>query len=135
MSERKIVVEFTVKDEDRFHASLQRWSSLPETTIVGYRADDSVGRREALTAFVNHMELKLRKNDHKKNWREKPIEALHQLMLLELKEFEVALEFFTIEEAKPELVDVANFAMILWDRLGMMDQQSMVGVDKKLAGS
>lgn len=82
----------------------------------------SMHMREPLRAFAVAMEQKLRKNDHKTDWRTKPIEAFVRLLKLELAEFEVADEFFTVEEARKELVDIANFALILHDRLGMIDQ-------------
>lgn len=82
----------------------------------------SVILRRPLRTFVHEMEQKLRKNDHKTDWRTKPIEAFVRLLKLELAEFEVADEFFTVEEARKELVDIANFALILYDRLGMIDQ-------------
>ncbi len=88
----------------------------------GYRADDYVQRREALTKFVTAMELKLRKNDHKTSWRLQPIEALYRLLKIEMMEFEVADEFLTVNEARNELVDVANFALILFDRLSLIQQ-------------
>lgn len=77
--------------------------------------------RTPLLTFACLMEQKLRKNDHKTGWRHLPVEALLRLMLLELEEFKVADEFFCVEEAQHELVDVANFAMMLHDRLGMLD--------------
>lgn len=122
----KVHVEFSVPKgrRDEFLKHLQTWdegSSIP--FIVTFRADDYVARREALVKFVDQMELKLRKNEHKKNWREKPIEALFRLLMLEVEEFKVAHEFFTVEEARPELVDVANFALICWDRLGLLEQE------------
>lgn len=120
-------VAFTIVNGkyDEFMASLQKWDVAANWSncVLGYRADDYVQRREALVAFVDQMELKLRRNEHKRNWREKPIEALFKLMLLEVEEFKVAHEFFTIAESRPELVDIANFAMICWDRLGQLEQE------------
>lgn len=121
----KIVVEFTVQDgkRDEFLAQLQAADSKDMfAACQGFRADDYVSRREALVKFVDAMELKLRKNDHKTNWRTQPVEALIRLMLLELEEFKVADEFFTVAEARTELTDVSNYALIVYDRLGMLDQ-------------
>lgn len=117
-------VAFAVQDGKReeFLAWLQVATESAILPLQGYRADDYVSRRAALVAFVDQMEVKLRKNEHKRNWREKPIEALFKLLLLEVEEFKVAHEFFTVGEAKGELVDVANFAMMVWDRLSLMDQ-------------
>lgn len=124
MNER-ITVEFTVPvgKREQFLSELQAWDTDGSNCSVGFRADDQVQRRQALSLFVDQMELKLRRNEHKRNWREKPIEALFKLLLLEIEEFKVSHEFFTISESRTELVDAANFAMIVWDRLGMLDQE------------
>lgn len=121
----KVVVEFSVKDRDAFLAALQTATSYNggmRDLVIGYRADDHVQRRSALETFANQMEIKLRKNDHKTGWREKPIEALFKLLLLEVEEFKVAYDYFTVGEARPELVDIANFALIVSDRLSLLDQ-------------
>lgn len=73
--------------------------------------------RPEVAEFALAMEAKLRKNDGKTHWREKPIEALKRLMLLEVEEFKVAHEFFDASEAMKELVDIANYALILRDRI------------------
>lgn len=122
----KVTVEFVIKPgrRDDFLMTLQKLDqddAMP--TVIGFRADDFVQRREALVKFVDRMEEKLRKNDHKTTWRKKPIKALVQLMKLEIAEADVAMEFFTVEEARTELVDISNFAMIVWDRLGMLDEK------------
>lgn len=121
----KVVVEFSVKDRDAFLIALQTATSYNggmRDLVIGYRADDHVQRRSALETFANQMEIKLRKNDHKTGWREKPIEALFKLLLLEIEEFKVSYEYFTVGEARPELVDIANFALIVSDRLSLLDQ-------------
>lgn len=84
---------------------------------------DGVELRPAVRAFAEAMELKLRKGDGKKtHWREQPIEALVRLFKIEMQEFEVADDFFSVAEARGESVDLANYALIVWDRLGMLDQ-------------
>lgn len=89
---------------------------------LGYRADDTVQRREALQKFVDRMELVLRAHDGKTSWRERPIEALIRLLKLEMHEFDVAHEFFEISEARKELIDIANYCLICDDRLSLLDQ-------------
>lgn len=79
--------------------------------------------RPELEDFSLHMEEKLKKNDHKKGWRELPVEALERLLKLELEEYYVARDFFGPEAARKELIDVANFCMMLWDRLGMLKDE------------
>jgi hypothetical protein len=122
---QSISVEFTLADGldptkflHELSAITDKWDGL-----VGFRADDQVERRAALRLFVDQMEMKLRKNDHKTGWRLKPIEALYKLLKLEMHEFEVAFEHFPVNEARPELIDIANFALIVWDRLSMLDQE------------
>lgn len=79
--------------------------------------------RPVLFDFATTMEIKLKKNDHKKGWRDLPIEALQRMLLLELEEYKVARDFFGPQTARKELVDVANFCMMLWDRLGMLEDK------------
>ncbi len=68
------------------------------------------------------MEKKLRKNDHKSSWRDLPVEALFKLLMIEIEEYRVAHDYFTVAEARNELVDVGNYALILWDRLSVLPQ-------------
>lgn len=79
--------------------------------------DTTMDIREALAEFALAMEGKLRKNDHKTGWSRQPIEAHIKLLKIELMEFDVALEFLGDEEAANECVDIANFAMIIRDKL------------------
>lgn len=85
--------------------------------------------RPELMEFVLRMEDKLRRNDHKTSWKKQPIEAHLRLLKIELQEFEVAYEFFGRDEAANELVDIANFAMILFNKLKhenkVQDEQSV----------
>lgn len=80
--------------------------------------------RPVLRDFALQMEYKLRKNDHKTGWRDLPVEALFKLLMLEIEEFKVAKEFFGKEEARKELVDVANFCMMLHDRLSLEEDKN-----------
>jgi hypothetical protein len=125
MSER-VVVEFQVIDKDKFLVALQKWDEacapLDLNGCISFRADDYVSKRQALVAFVDRMEEKLRKNEYKRNWREKPIDALFKLAMLEIQEFKTAKRFFTVGEARAELPDAANFLMMCYDRMGMFDQ-------------
>lgn len=73
--------------------------------------------RREVAEFAMAMEAKLRKNDHKTGWQQLPVEALRRLMMLEIEEYNVAREFFGSAEAMAELVDIANFAMMLRDRI------------------
>lgn len=92
--------------------------------VVRIRMPDR--HRPALASFADEMEAKLKRNDHKTSWRELPVEALFRLLQIEIEEFKVAKEFLSVAEARNELVDIANFGMILWDRLGMEDQKAKV---------
>ena len=94
-----------------------------ETLMMGFRADDFVHRRAALQKFADQMELVLRKHDNKTTWRDKPVEALFKLLQLELEECKIAMQYFTVADARRELIDVANYCMICWDRLNTLDQE------------
>lgn len=91
----------------------------PEVTFDGMVQ----GVRPEVAEFAVAMEQKLRKKDGKTHWRERPIEALKRLMLLEVEEFKVAHEFFGPDEAMDELRDIANYALILWDRIRIEKQK------------
>lgn len=73
--------------------------------------------RPEVLEFAAAMEAKLRKNDHKTGWKDQPIEAHIKLLRIEMMEFDVALEFLGDEEACKECVDLANFALIIRDKL------------------
>ena len=75
--------------------------------------------RDSLINFANKCEEKLKKNDHKSDWRTLPVEALVRKLEIEIEEFKVALQYEGVEDARNELVDVANFAMMLWDRMSI----------------
>lgn len=128
----QVTVVFEVNDRDRFLDRLQSLDESYGTGANGWRADDVVQRREALTKFVDRMETVLRQHDSKTTWRERPVEALVRLMKLELAEFDVAFDFFEVAEMRKELVDLANYAMITDDRLSLLQQDKpMHGQEKK----
>lgn len=127
----KVYVEFDIKDgkADEFEAWLQKTTMEDDSGVVlGYRSSEDGHRREALEKFANEMEIVLRRHDHKTGWRERKIEALVKLMYLEIEEFKVAFEFFEVKDARKELVDTANFCLIVWDRLSLLDQDKNAGV-------
>lgn len=85
--------------------------------------------RDSLDAFARRMEAKLKKNDHKNDspegWHALPIEGLIRQMLVEIEEFKVADDFFAVKRTREELVDIANFAMIVDDRLSTLEQDTL----------
>lgn len=94
--------------------------------VIRLGPPESLGLRPALSDFAMAMEVKLKKNDHKSSWLELPIEALYRLLKIELAEFEVAMDFLTVADAQNELVDIANFSLILFDRLRLEDPKAKV---------
>jgi len=77
----------------------------------------SVPVRAEVAEFAVAMEAKLKKNDHKTGWQQQPIEAHIKLLKIEVMEFDVAFEFLGDVVAAKECVDIANFALILRDKL------------------
>lgn len=120
-----VYVAFTVHDVERFEAQLQA-ACEHDDNVVGLRTGQSMEHRPALKQFADQMEEKLKKNDSKTHWRELPVEALFRLLNIELEEYRVAHEFLTVKEARTELVDVANYALILWDRLSLEVQNENI---------
>lgn len=127
----RVVVEFNVSDREKFLKELQEAEENEHFSCHGFRADDALDKRVPVKVFSDAMEMKLRKNDHKRGWRELPIEALLRLMLLEVEELKVALDFLDVKEARNEAVDIGNFSMMLHDRLGMLDQDKPMGKDNQ----
>lgn len=127
-----VLVHFTTTNPEALQKWLQQATEQfdPQGICVGYRIDDGVSRRAALVDFASAMEIKLRKNDHKSSWRDLPIVALFRQLLLEIEELKVAMDYLPVEEARDECVDVANFGLILWDRLSMMEEGRTVGAQR-----
>lgn len=125
MNEEEVTVVFKVAagGRERFLAALNKWDEAQGEfgPALGFRADDTVQRRAALQTFADKMELVLRKHDHKTTWRTDPIEMLVRKLKLELMEFDIAYDFERWEEARNEAVDLANFCLIVYDRLSMPD--------------
>lgn len=121
----KIVVEFDVPSPIDFKEGLRLWrNTSPFVVYHGFRVIEKsvdavhgdVTLRPALLEFAKQMEIKLRKNDDKKGWREYPIAALRRLLGIEIQELDVAMDF-NIGDPVTECVDTANFAMMLADRI------------------
>lgn len=133
MSER-VIIEFEVLSghKDAFLRSVQKWDdSLGDGSLcLGFRADDALDKRVPVKVFSDAMEQVLRRHEHKTTWREKPVEALFKLLRLEVEEASVALDHFSAAEARHEMIDIANFACILYDRLGMLKQEKTLGEQK-----
>lgn len=80
--------------------------------------------RPVVAEFALQMEQKLAKNDHKTDWQTLPIEAHRRKLELEVEEYKIALQFEGPSAAKLELVDIANFCLILWDRIRAEEQNA-----------
>ena len=119
----KLTVEFEVHDRAEFERALEIWhNSVPNGAGPGYRIDKGLEQREALRRFSSDMEQKLRKNDWKTDWRSLPLIALFRKLLIEIEEFKVSFDYYPVGEAKRELVDIANFALIVYDRMSRLHQ-------------
>lgn len=128
----KLILEFTLNDKVRTDELIDYLDGHLMRGLLGEYVSSfkslapADGPRPPLAAFVERMEAKLRKNDHKnetpEGWHDLPIDGLLKLMHLEIEEFKVADDFFAVKRARAELVDVANFAMIVDDRLSTLDQ-------------
>ena len=83
--------------------------------------------RKAVETFAEAMEARLKENDHKGGWGEDKcsLEYLEYRLVEEMGEYFAQrakggmVSYFNIE---PELVDIANFAMMLYHR--MLDNES-----------
>lgn len=89
--------------------------------------------RPEVAAFALAMEAKLRANDHKTGWRDQPIEAHIGLLKIEMMELDVALEFLTFDDVCKECVDIANFALIIRNKLMTQGQSAFKGATQPVA--
>src|SRR5262245_32800881 len=130
-----VTISFMIK-EGKSDAFLE-WLRLTTDTcddVLGHRSVDKpeTSHRPVLVKFADMMEEVLRRHDTKRTWRERPIPALVRLLELEIEEFRVAFDYFEAGEARKEAVDIANFALFVWDRLGMLDPN--LGVKAQIDG-
>lgn len=73
--------------------------------------------REEVMLFSSGMEQKLRKRDGYGGWKNLPLPYIKEKLKGELNELLVALDYETAPEVMSECIDVANYAMFLWDIL------------------
>lgn len=125
MPNHTVYVAFNVRDVAELDAKLQS-EFEHDDNVVGFRTGQTMEHRAALRQFADAMETTLRRHDDKKHWRELPIEALVRLLMIEVEEMKVALDFFTVKEARGESIDLANFALFIWDRLGLEKPDAQV---------
>src|SRR5262245_61238944 len=125
-----VTVSFNIKDgtSEAFQTLLRIVSDSVDNSVLGYRtiSANKIDHRPVLASFADAMEAVLRRHDAKKTWRERPIPALVRLLELEIEEFRVAFDYFEVGEARKECVDIANFALFVWDRLGMLNPNTNV---------
>ncbi|AHD06471.1 hypothetical protein [Paenibacillus larvae] len=76
---------------------------------------EEIKLRPEVQWFAEQMELKLRENDHKGGWSDENLEHLLWRLGEEYAELRTAIELET--DIMREAVDVANFAMMIADRV------------------
>lgn len=86
-------------------------------TIHNLTSGEFAPVRQEVAEFAVAMEAKLSNNDHKTGWHGQPIEAHIKLLRIEMMELDVALDHLGDEAAAKECIDVANFALIIRDKL------------------
>lgn len=96
--------------------------SEPVTNPVAVSAGSVI--REEVASFAKAMEHKLHKRDGYGGWRSLPLQYIREKLKGELNELLVALEYETDSEVMSECVDVANYAMFLWDIMRSSDPRS-----------
>ena len=81
-------------------------------------------KHHQVIAFAKAMDEVLCKNDHKGGWQDCDINYLRTRLVEEMGEYFAwcsrgspsALNLSEHKQMKKELIDIANFAMMLWDR-------------------
>lgn len=81
--------------------------------------------RPEVMNFAKAMETTLRKNDYKGGWSEMSLGTIFALVLTEIREAEAAWEAVNkrehYERVSEELIDVANFCMMFYDNLHLVE--------------
>lgn len=80
--------------------------------------------RPSVQIFALEMERILKQNDHRGGWQDCDIQYLRARLVEEMGEYFAwasrgspsSLSEAEHKQSKKELVDIANFAMMLWDR-------------------
>jgi hypothetical protein len=80
--------------------------------------------RPAVRNFAEAMERKLRKTDYKSCWSEETLQALQSKLVYEVSELEDELKAdpLSLGMIKGEAVDVANYAMMIFDNTDHMEK-------------
>lgn len=73
--------------------------------------------RKSVRDFANEMEGVLKLNDRKTGWDDLPVSYLLSRLKEEINELNVELIDRKRIGARREAIDVANFAMMIWDVL------------------
>lgn len=79
----------------------------------------------SLRRFMEEMDKKLQINSHKKHWRESPIKELLCSLHEEVCELHMEIKShdpLEVQGIKAECLDVANFAMMIWDNVDRIEQ-------------
>lgn len=74
-----------------------------------------IHHRKSLSLFSNAMENKLRQNDWKGGWEQLSVSYLIKRLSDEVEELKSAIKTNDIKQISLESVDVANFAMMIFD--------------------
>lgn len=86
-----------------------------EGEIAALKAEPMVPLRPQLAAFASAMESTLKANDHKGGWEDETSSWLFRRLLDETGELRRAVFSGDRIATKDEAVDVANFAMMIYD--------------------
>jgi NTP pyrophosphatase (non-canonical NTP hydrolase) len=85
--------------------------------------EDQQRWRPEVIAFADAMEAKLRVNDYKGGWKHSPTAWLIARLIQEVGELAVSIAGDFDEDVLYEAADVANFAMMIVDRNGLLLQE------------
>lgn len=121
--------DMSTQDDFRTDADLfkQEEELRREKFKQGYdaAAKEMHGVRGEVLVFASHMEKMLQKHDDqkgKRGWKDDSIRGLEERLHQELAEY---METNGWQNKRREIIDVANFCMMIWDRWGDVGAESM----------
>jgi len=94
-------------------AEAEEWGRKLDEVTRG--RDEAMTVRTEVREFACEMEHILKENDWKEHWQNFSVEEMFESVCVEVEELKDAIELGSYDSAEAEAIDVANYAMMVWD--------------------